>query len=317
MRQLSLPTLTHDLDALYVQRDTLERSLHALNTLKGYEDDWKSFSRFCTRVERSSLPASTETLSLYITDLLSQGRKVSTAVRRTSGVAYRHRASGYPSPATGATWSLLAGARRLLQQPTRQMQPLSVEQVREISGLLRAEGTPKSTRDRAIIVLGFTSALRRANITQLLLSDVTFTEKGVMLQIRQGKTDQEGRGRFLGIVSGKHPDTDLAECLKAWLAHRGTANIEGPLFSDVGECRHMAPKAVARIVKAGVVRIGLDPTKFSGHSMRAGMITEAGLAGVSHLVIAAHTGHTRMDTLRKYFRPADIWRANATEGLGL
>jgi site-specific recombinase XerD len=183
--------------------------------------------------------------------------------------------------------------------------------------MLAADGTPEAIRNRAVLVLGFTSALRRANITSLMLSDVDFTEQGVALRIRYGKCDQEGRGRSVAVVCGQHPDTCLTSCLRAWLAHRGTA--DGALFCAVGDrsLRNLAPSVVGRIVKAAVQRIGLDPTRYAGHSLRSAFITEAGLAGVSHLIIAAHTGHKRMDTLKKYFRPTDIWKANATGLLGL
>lgn len=317
MQQLTFPTLRDDLEALYAQRDTLENSLHALNTQKGYSADWKMFCLFCAQVNRLSLPASTETVGLYLTHLLGNGRKVSTAVRRTSGITHHHRAKGFPTPVTEAIWSLLAGARRLLRQQTRQMQPLSVEQLRQISGLLRAEGTPESLRGRAVLVLGFTSALRRVNITQLLLSDVTFAEQGVMLRIGREKCDQEGKGRSIGVVLGAHPDTCLTSCLKDHLRHRGIE--EGPLFSTVREkrLRHLAPSAVGRIVKAGVELLALDQTRYAGHTLRSSFITAAGEAGVSHLVIAAHAGIKRMDTLRKYFRPTDVFRANASGLIGL
>lgn len=312
-----VPAVTHDLAALYLQRSAIERNLKAANTLRSYADDWTSFSRFCAQTEQVSLPATPETVALYVTDLLGQGRKVSTAVRRTSGITDRHRANGYPTPVTDVVWALIAGARRMRREQPRQMQPLNVAQLRSISGLLRTDDTAESLRDRAVLVLGFTSALRRANITQLLLSDVTFAEQGVMIKVHHEKCDQEGRGRAIGVMGGQHSDTDLSTCLRGWLAHRGVD--EGPLFTTVREkaFRHLAPSTVGRIVKAGVRRIGLDPTRYAGHSLRSGFICEASLAGVSALVIAAHVGHRRIESLRRYFRPTDLFRGNASGQIGL
>lgn len=61
--------------------------------------------------------------------------------------------------------------------------------------------------------------------------------------------------------------------------------------------------AVARIVKAHVQRAGLDPARFSGHSLRAGFATSAALAGFDALVIARQTGHRSNRALSAYVRP--------------
>jgi len=322
MRNLRLstetfPAETCNIDDLYAQRCALERGRFAPNTEKSYTQDWKMFSRFCDRASRSNLPATTDTIALYLTDLLCHGRKVSTAVRRTSGISHMHRMNGYPSPVTEKIWRMLSGAKRLRQEQPRQMKPLTLDQVRTISGMLAAEETIEAIRDRAIFVLGFTSALRRSNITELLLEDVAFVPQGVVLKIRREKCDQEGKGRTIGVASGQHADTSLPQCLRDWLAVRGVS--PGPLFTTVRErqIRKLSPAAVGRIVKRGVERLGLDQTKYAGHSLRSGFVVTAGEAGVSHLIIAEHVGHKRLDTLRRYFRPSDVFKSNASAQIGL
>jgi site-specific recombinase XerD len=313
-----LPIVPHDLDHLYAERSILERGLFARNTEKSYAQSWKRFSLWCQQAQRNSLPATTDTVSLYLTDLLDHGRKVSTAVNHTSGITHRHRINGYPTPVDQTIWSLLAGAQRLRLERPRQMEPLDVRQIRRISGILRSEGTREAFRDRGIIVLGFTSALRRATITELQLSDIEFTRQGVVIHVRHEKQDQRGKGRWIAVAAGKHPDTCLESCLRDWLRYRGSVE-DGPLFTSVrhNRLRPLSPAAVGRIVKDAVQRISLDPSKFSGHSLRAGFCTAAAEAGVNPLLIAAHTGHTRLDTLKKYFRRRDLFRGNCSGRIGL
>jgi len=318
MRQL--PTgIQAQLKRLQEKRGKLEAGLLlAPNTVAGYAEDWKMFSAWCDQVGRTSLPATAETLSLYLTEILCEGRKVTTAVRRVSGVQHMHRSSCHPSPVTGDIWALLSGARRLLRERPRQKDPLTVDQLRTISRMLARDGTALAIRNRAIIVVGLASALRRASLVELLVSDVEFTEEGAVIHVRYEKQDQEGRGRFIGLPLGQHPDTCPVACLKDWLAHRGLA--DGALFRpSQGKNRsgHLEPEQIGRIVKRCVARIGLDPAKYGGHSLRSGFVTAAGEAGAGELLIAAQTGHRSMEILRQYFRRRNLFRANAYAMIGL
>jgi integrase len=72
---------------------------------------------------------------------------------------------------------------------------------------------------------------------------------------------------------------------------------------------------VALIVKAHAKRLGLDPTLYAGHSLRAGFATSAAKAGKSEASIALQTGHKSMTMLRKYVRNASLFENNAGRGL--
>jgi hypothetical protein len=58
------------------------------------------------------------------------------------------------------------------------------------------------------------------------------------------------------------------------------ADVDGPIFRQVGMvgrllAGRLSPQNVALIVKAYAKRLGLDPSAFSGHSLRAGFLTSA------------------------------------------
>ena len=303
---------------LRLEATRLRHGLMADNTLMGYRYDARMYSAWCEHFHREALPTSPETLSLYVTDLLSQGKKITTARRRTCAVAYNHRCHGLASPVTTEVQEVLNGAQRIRAEKPRQMRPLTVKQLRQISAQLARVGTPRSMRNRALLVVGFASALRRSNLGDLNLADVEFVRQGVILHINREKQDQEGRGRSIGLPWGRHPNTCPVRVLRAWLRIRGKE--PGPLFPRLNPARKgqaLNGECICRIVKQAARGIGLDPTDIGGHSLRAGFITAAGEAGAGELLIASQSGHRNMEILRRYFRRTNLFRSNACAMVGL
>ena len=79
----------------------------------------------------------------------------------------------------------------------------------------------------------------------------------------------------------------------------------------------MHKDSIGSIVKRAAVRIGLDPADYAGHSLRAGLATQAYLNGASELAIMQQTGHRSLATVRKYIRQGSLFRDNAASKLGL
>jgi len=96
----------------------------------------------------------------------------------------------------------------------------------------------------------------------------------------------------------------------------------GPLFRAVD--RHgrlgagrLSDRAVALIVKRAALAAGLDPSRYAGHSLRAGLATSAAQAGVSERSIMALTGHKSVTVARRYIRDGSLFRDNAAAQVGL
>ncbi len=309
------------IETLRSERESFQLACAAPRTIADYAFDLKHFSAWCERMARSPLPSSPDTLSLYVTDLLTQGRKTSTVARYAAGVAYAHRAAGLESPLTQPVKDTLWGARRIRAEQIHQMRPLTTRQVRKIARVLAAEKTPYAQRNRAIVLVGFASALRRSNLAALRLEDVEFCAEGLRIRIRHEKQDRRGVGRTLAIPFGQHKASCPVRALRAWLKVRGQQR--GALFTRLdngrrpGDVRPLAGNTIAVIVKQAIAGIGLDARLYGPHSLRAGLICEAGQKGVPHLVIAAHVGHTSLASLQRYFRPSDAFKVNACSALGL
>jgi len=95
----------------------------------------------------------------------------------------------------------------------------------------------------------------------------------------------------------------------------------GPLFRAVGRYGTvkdaLTPQSVALIVKRAARAAGLDSSAYSGHSLRAGFVTQGALNGATEANIMRQTGHESSDTVRGYMRIANVFTDNVSGLLGL
>ena len=68
---------------------------------------------------------------------------------------------------------------------------------------------------------------------------------------------------------------------------------------------------ITGIIKRHVNVVGLEPAKFSGHSLRAGFVTSAARAGIATHLIRQQTGHASDATMSRYIREGSLFRGNA------
>jgi integrase len=175
----------------------------------------------------------------------------------------------------------------------------------------------KNARDRALLLIGFPGGFRRSEIVGLDCGDVERVRQGLIVTLRRSKTDQEGAGRKVGIPFGRTRHCPVL-ALDHWLAVSG---IEaGPVFRPVDRhgrvaSERLSGEAVSLVVKERVAAVGIDPTGFSGHSLRAGFTTSAVQVGVSTLKIRSQTGHASDAMLARYVRDGELFVDNAAGAL--
>lgn len=137
--------------------------------------------------------------------------------------------------------------------------------------------------------------------------------EGIVITLRRSKTDQEGKGRQVGIPNGTGPLCPV-RALESWLQASGIN--EGPVFRSVnrygqlGE-QALSGEAVALIVKERARAAGLDPNRYSGHSLRSGLVTSAAAAGAASWKIRLQTGHSSDAMLQRYIRDTGLFIDNA------
>jgi integrase len=290
----------------------------AASTRRAYQSDWRDFSAWCELRSLLTLPAAPATLALYLSDL-AERCKVSTLERRLATISQAHKAAHLETPTKAAeVRAVLQGIRRAKGTAQRQKAPAVTQIIRAMVGQL-SDG-PLGVRDRALLLLGFAGAFRRSELVALDVADVNFTADGLIVRLPRSKTDQEGQGATKGIPYGSNLATCPVRALRAWLDAGGST--DGPIFRPITRHGHVQPArlsayAVALVVKRAAAAAGLDPTAFSGHSLRAGLATAAAAAGVSERAIMNQTGHRSVTVARRYIREGSLFRENAAASVGL
>ena len=305
---------------LIAQAQASFQASHADSTLRAYAHDWNMFQRWCLEHQLLPLPASTQTVILYATDLTKNNqRSLGTLIRRLAAISQFHQRVGFPSPTR--SWEMkkfLAGLRRELGVEPKRKKPVIAGDLKKI--VLQLPDTPLGRRDRAILLLGFAGAFRRSELVALDVKDCTESSEGLTIKIRRSKVDQEGKGRSVGIPRGREQATCPLWALEQW---RSTAKIkEGALFRVMNRHgqildKRLSGEAVGMVVKRYMPWLGFDRGDFAGHSLRAGLATSAAAAGKSERAIMNQTGHRSLTTVRRYIRDGSLFRDNAADGLGL
>lgn len=290
------------------------------STRRAYETDWIHFLGFCQRHNLCELPAEPETVILYLTSMTQSKLSVSTIARRCTSITAIHRAAGHDSPVkTDKVSRVFKGIKRELGKPPQKRKALSWSDIKKIRSL--CDSTIIGLRDAAIITLGWASALRRSELVSLDVDDLDISDNGIILTVRKSKTDQEGSGSKVGIPRSNDINCPVATVEK-WLSRRSKYKLEGesPLFVKIGAsgrgrwwwkpCGRLSDRMVSNIVKHYVAIAGLPPKMYSAHSLRRGLATEAGAAGVPERVISRHTRHKSVEVLRGYIEDGTIWHDN-------
>lgn len=274
------------------------------NTRRAYDNDVQQYRRWGGRI-----PSSPERVAKYLAanaNLLSP----STLARHVVSIGKAHNACGFPSPArANVVRATLQGIRRVNGSAQRRVAPIAL---RDLLAMVRGCKGVKGLRDKALLLTGFAGAFRRSELVSIRVEDIAFVRRGMVVQLTRGKTDQLGNGRKVPIPYMRGNICPV-KAMKTWLRETGLA--DGPVFRQVNRHgrvlgRGLSPQSVALIVKERVNSIGLNAEEFSGHSLRAGLVTSAARSGASTWKIRQHTGHQSDAMLQLYIRESDLFHSH-------
>ncbi|MGI9146021.1 MAG: tyrosine-type recombinase/integrase [Chloroflexota bacterium] len=167
-------------------------------TRKAYAADWRHFTSWAEAHGLTALPATPETVALYLADLAEAGAKAATMARRLVVISQAHKTQNLPSPTTSSeVRNVHAGIRRHHGTAQEGKAPATVEDIRSMLELL--PHSRLGQRDRALLLLGFAGAFRRSELVSLDVGELDFPRAGLIVALRRAKTEQEGAGRRVGI----------------------------------------------------------------------------------------------------------------------
>lgn len=286
-------------------------------TKRAYRKDWASFSAFCENNGLLVMPATPETVCAYMTALAEAGRKPSTISRHLTTISQAHSAFRERSP-TGDydVRQAFRGIRRIMGTAQRKAKALMWSDMVKVCCRIRP--TYMGKRDKALLLVGWSAALRRSELVALDYEDIDFVAEGMVVTIKRSKTDQEGEGYKIGIPLAQDSSCCPTVALRDWI---GIAEIkQGPLFYAIGnggkkffcetERERFGARGVNYVIARRLEKAGINPDGYSGHSLRAGYITTASRARVPVKMIQDHTRHRSVVSLNGYIRRGGLFNDN-------
>jgi site-specific recombinase XerD len=323
------------LDQLEKQAGAFASAAMAAGTRRTYAAALKQYAAWSALHAVDPLGGEAGPVRLYMTHLGAQKRAVATIRVALAAIGALYRHAGLPfEPHTPELARVLKGITRTNgTAPRRQAKPATLNILQDMLAVCGPESAPLGARNRAMLLLGFGAALRRSELVGLDLLDVELVQgRGIMVTLHHSKTDQEQGGEQIAVPANDDaPDLCPVRALGAWLEHRNTApdmpidvakdgieNATKPkaLFCAVtrfGEvtAQRLSDKAVVRLVKETAAAAGHNGDAFSGHSLRAGLITEADAQDAALTSIMRQARQKKPETTLRYTRPNDLWRNNA------
>lgn len=288
-------------------RSTITELVHAAisdNSRIAYQADLKHFIAWGGKI-----PCQPDDIAHYLAAYAGQ-LSIATLSRRLVSISKAHTSQCLASPTkSDLVKAVMRGMRRKYGTAQRQVTPAIKE---DVLAMLKNLAGIKGVRDKALMLVGFAGAFRRSELVSLTVEDVAFGKRGVLIHLRRGKTDQEGQGRKVAIPFARG-SICAVHSMQEWLNASGIST--GLIFRGIN--RHgkisefgITPQSVALVIKECAQAAGLDSTKYSGHSLRSGLVTSAAQAGVSSWKIRQQTGHKSEEMLARYIRDANIFTDN-------
>ena len=309
----TLPGLTHD-DAERVERYVCKASADA--TKRAYTSDWRIFVAWCDTRAITALPAAPTSVAAFLAEEADGGVARSTIGRRLAAIVFAHRAAGFVAPTEQAGAAILDRVLRGIRRDKRQERPTKKHAadgdiLRDMLRGIVGEDI-RSSRDRALLAIGMGGAFRRSELVALQLADVKQVPAGLEILVPFSKSDQLGQGEL--VVIPDRPRIAAVALLRAWIDL--AAITDGPLFRKLTPqgrltAKPMSDRGVALVVKARAAVAGYDPALFSGHSLRAGFLTEAGRQGANPFRMKEHSRHKSLEMVGEYVRNFELFRDHA------
>lgn len=273
----------------------------AESTRRVVATNWARFEAWCAAHSQPALPASVETVALYVTHLAQLGREYATIRLALWAIGDAHATAGVGRPDRAERIQLLMrGIGRSIGTRAKGAPPVGLA---ELEAMVKAlHGSVRGTRDRALLLLGFAGAYRSSDLAALDLEHLCFSSEGLTLLLPRSKEDQLGRGRRTHIPADAHPELCAVRAVRAWI--ECLCGDTGPLFRVIHgstvTAQRIHPRAVSRAIQRAACRARMTGARYTSHSLRRGFATVGHENGLSLREIQEHGGWGYMGSLARY-----------------
>lgn len=282
----------------------------SINTRKAYRHDIRHYENWGGR-----LPATPEEIIRYL-EAHAPTLNPRTLSRRLIAIRHWHTYQGFPDPTLHPAISkTMIGILRIHGKPKDKARALTTEEMKKLSSYLEATESLASSRDNALLLIGFFGALRRSELVSICIEHISWEEDGIEILLPSSKTDQVHEGQFCAIPRGNQ-DLCPIRSLESWLALSSIKS--GPIFRRITVGEHLGdhaltPLSVNHILKHRSIEAGLaDTESLSSHSLRRGLATSAAKAGASLHAIMRAGRWKQTNTVMEYIEASDRFIDNAS-----
>lgn len=241
------------------------------NTQRAYASDWKGFVDWCHIRDLKPLPASAETLALYLADIATT-LKLSTVQRKRSSISTAHRLKDFKDPGVSPqVRRLMKELRNTSTAAVVQKKSFSTEDLQQIAECVDLDGV-RGVRDLALVLIGFAGGLRGSELIALDAEDLERNGSELRVVIRQPGMASQDWSETINITTSPFASADPVTALDRWLEEAKI--VTGPIWRPVNRHgqileRRLTPQSVTLIVKDVAECAGLDPKDYSGLSLRS------------------------------------------------
>lgn len=310
--------------------DQYARASKAESTKRSYRSLWRTFEKWCEENNVQAIPCTNEQVTLFISDMAG-GRKHKTLESYLAAISTAHRLKGYSSPCItrqeplSSVWQ---GIKRTHGTGVRKVAPLMAADISKIMAYMDqaiqtadANDTLRLMRDKALLLIGFTGALRRSEVSRIEVKGIRYTEEGIVIHLMNTKGDKDNEGIEVPVAFQNTYCPVVA--IKEWIKVSGIGS--GYVFRKINRYgaigagkRPMSGQTVANIIKKYAAIVGINPDTVSGHSLRRGLATQLGRNKEPMHILMRHTRHKTERVARDYIEAgAQFSEDNPTLRLGL
>ena len=152
-------------------------------------------------------------------------------------------------------------------------------------------------RDKAIILLGFSSGgRRRSELANFRVEDLKTVHNGYTIRMYHSKSDFSGKPKTFPVINS------AGDALREYL--EATGITVGPLFRNISRNSTvhdgLSGIGIHQIFKKRCQMAGLDETQFGSRSLRSGFVTECINQGIGLHEIKKLTNHASFKSLEDY-----------------
>ena len=302
-------------------------------TRRAYRAAWSVFAAWCESLGRNPLAGDPDTIAMFLVRRADDGCAVSTLRVGLAAIRTAHLLAGVPLDLRHPALSMvLEGITRSKGiRPRRQATPGRARSAAPPAGDTALAGPSdrgQGPGDAAAGLRRRAAPLRTGRAHPGRRHDRRRARRAAAhppLEDRPAGQRRPRRGRRQRVrhrlLPRRRPGR-LAASSRARHRHRhpsaGPSGADDrPLFCAVSKGGRvmgtgLSDKAVVRLVKQAAADAGLDPTRFAGHSLRAGLATAAGDAGAGLPELMRQTRHASTTVAVGYLRPAELWTNNVS-----